>query len=140
MRAVVVLFLIMIPVRVRILAASPPPGTEGVIGPRRSAIMARLESLPEPQIVLVRYGAEHKPLSEWVYNGADVDHAKVIWARDMGPAQNEELLRYYKDRQVWLLDADENPPELNRYPARSQLSSAAVPESRIRGLVEAVTR
>ena len=139
-RAVVVLFLIMIPVRVRILAASPPPGTEGVIGPRRSAIMARLESLPEPQIVLVRYGAEHKPLSEWVYNGADVDHAKVIWARDMGPAQNEELLRYYKDRQVWLLDADENPPELNRYPARSQLSSAAVPESRIRGLVEAVTR
>jgi hypothetical protein len=33
----------------------------------------------------------------------------------MGAAQNEELLRYYKDRRVWLLDADDPPPRLAPY-------------------------
>jgi hypothetical protein len=50
-----------------------------------------------------------------VYNEADIDHAKVVWARDIGGEQNEELLRYYKDRCVWLLDADEAPPKLSSY-------------------------
>ncbi len=65
--------------------------------------------------MLVRYGTNHDPLLDWVYNGADVDHAKIVWARDMGTEQNEELLRYYSDRSVWLLDADARPPQLTPY-------------------------
>jgi hypothetical protein len=60
----------------------------------------------------------HDPLLDWVYNLADIDHTKVVWARDMGPEQNEELLRYYSDRRVWLLDADETIPTLKSYPRR----------------------
>lgn len=126
-RAVVVLFLIMIPVRVRILAAPPRPGMWEAIGPQRAAMQARLESLSQPQTILVRYRADHNCLFEWVFNGADVDHAKVIWARDMGPTQNEELLRYYKDRQVWLLDADDTTPRLVPYPWEVNGRSAEAP-------------
>ena len=114
-RAAVVMCVLLIPVQVRILAAPPEPGTEGPIGPARAAIEAQLGSLPQGQLVLVRYGMNHDPLLDWVYNGADIDHEKVIWARDMGAAQNEELLRYYKDRRVWLLDADDAPPRLAPY-------------------------
>ncbi len=111
-RAVFVMCVLLIPAQVRIFAAPPEPGTKGPIGPARAAIEAQLGSLPQGQLVLVRYGTNHDPLLDWVYNGADVDHAKVIWARDMGSAQNEEMLRYYGDRRVWLLDADARPPQL----------------------------
>ena len=33
----------------------------------------------------------------------------------MGPAKNEELIRYYKNRNVWLLYADDQPPKLVAY-------------------------
>jgi hypothetical protein len=114
-RATVVICILMIPVQVRILAAAPQPGTFAAIAPNRAAIEAQLGSLSAPQLVLVRYGPNHDPLRDWVYNGADIDHAKVVWARDMGAAQNEELLRYYKNRCVWLLDADANMPQLSPY-------------------------
>jgi len=63
----------------------------------------------------VRYRPDHDPQKEWVYNGADIDHSKVIWARDMDPAENRELFQYYRDRRVWLLEADETPPRLSQY-------------------------
>jgi hypothetical protein len=114
-RATVVICLLMIPVQVHILAAVPQAGTEVSIGLERAAMEAQLGSLPGGHLVLVRYERNHDPQLDWVYNGADIDHAKVVWARDMGNDQNEELLRYYNDRRVWLLDADAIPPQLSPY-------------------------
>jgi hypothetical protein len=114
-RAIVVMCVLLVPVQVRILATAPQPGTFAAIGPDRAAIEARLDSLSAPQLVLVRYHPDHDPLRDWVYNGADLDHAKIVWARDMGPNQNEELLRYYKDRRVWLLEADAPTPQVSPY-------------------------
>jgi len=122
-RSVVVMCVLLIPAQVRIFAAPPEPGTERSIGPGRAAIEAQLGSLPQGQVVLLRYGANHDPLLDWVYNGADLDRAKVIWARDMGSAQNEELLRYYGDRRVWLLEADANPPQLAPYAEQNRTLS-----------------
>ncbi len=50
---------------------------------------------------------------EWVYNGADIDASRVVWARDLG-AENKKLLRYYPDRTAWLLEPDSRPPRLMR--------------------------
>ena len=63
----------------------------------------------------MRYGPDHGPHNEWVYNRADIDAAQVVWARDMGPDQNQELLQYFKQRHFWLLRPDEAPPHLETY-------------------------
>jgi hypothetical protein len=129
-RAIVVMCVFMIPVQVHILSAAPRPGTWATIRPARARLQAQLESLGGSQLVLVRYKPDHDPLREWVYNGADVDHAKVVWARDMGADRNEELLRYYNDRRVWLLEADEVPPKLSPYPWSRDKRSVAAREER----------
>lgn len=114
-RAVVGLCIVMMPIEVHILGTRPKPGSWAAIGPGRAAIEAQLRSLPGSQLVLVRYGPNHDPLLDWVYNGADVDGQKVIWARDMGVRENRELLWYYPDRRVWLLDVDDMLPTLLPY-------------------------
>jgi hypothetical protein len=123
-RATVIMCVLMIPVQVRILAVTPTPGSWAAIGPERAALESHLASLTESQLVLVRYRPDHDPLLDWVYNGADPDHQKVLWARDMGAERNEELLRYYKDRQVWLLNADEVPTKVTPYVEDSAQISA----------------
>ena len=39
----------------------------------------------------------------------------VVWARDMGVAKNQELIDYYKDRKVWLVEPDERPVRVTPY-------------------------
>ncbi len=125
-RAIVVMCVAMVPVEAHILGATPAPGTWAAIGPERSTVEAQLKSLPGPQLVLVRYSPNHNPMLEWVYNGADIDRQKVIWARDMDASQNDELLRYYNTRRVWLLEADALPPKLSEYVAPGiQISARA---------------
>ena len=82
---------------------------------RRAKILTQLEQTPGEHLVIVRYQANHDfILDEWVYNHADVDGSKVVWARDMGP-QNAELLRYFSRRRVWLAEPDYTPPKLTPY-------------------------
>jgi hypothetical protein len=82
----------------------------------RAGILRTLESFPGLQLVLVRYDNDHLPESEWVYNVADIDASKVVWARDMDEQSNQELLQYFKNRRVWLVEPDESPPRLSPYP------------------------
>jgi hypothetical protein len=58
---------------------------------------------------------QHNVDHEWIYNAADIDSSKVVWARDMGDGQNQELLDYFRDRRVWRLNGDDSQPELRSY-------------------------
>lgn len=78
----------------------------------RARILAELESRPGQHLVFVRYGPKHHPFREYVYNDADIDGSRVVWAREMSPEQNQKLLDYFKNRQPWLLEADAEPPRL----------------------------
>jgi hypothetical protein len=81
----------------------------------RAHILQELERTPGDHLVLVRYKPNHDfILDEWVYNGADIDGSKVIWARDMD-SQNSELLRYFSGRHAWIAEPDYNPPRLSPY-------------------------
>lgn len=75
----------------------------------RFAIQQSLSSQPGKQLVIVHYAPQHSPDQEWVYNQADIDRSPVVWARDMGPEANRELIDYFHDRHVWLLNVDQLP-------------------------------
>jgi hypothetical protein len=81
----------------------------------RARIEAKLEQEPGRHLVIVKYSPTHSPHLEWVYNGADIDASKVVWARDMGREQNAELLSYFPDRRIWLVEPDLSPPRLSAY-------------------------
>jgi hypothetical protein len=83
----------------------------------RAELLRSLEARPGTHLVVVRYGTGHDPEREWVYNAADIDRAKVVWAREMDQPHNRDLLAYFKDRQAWLLEADLTPPRLLPYAA-----------------------
>jgi hypothetical protein len=55
-------------------------------------------------------------LNDWVYNAADIDKSKVVWARQMDTASDRELLNYYQGRQAWLVEPDCNPPRVSPFP------------------------
>lgn len=114
-RALVVLCLLTMPLEARNMRAAAANGPSAIMAQERQGLISRLDSLPGDQLVLVRYGPQHDSLAEWVYNGADIDSQKIVWARDMGAANNE-LLSYYPNRQLWLLEPDVTPPHLTAYP------------------------
>jgi hypothetical protein len=80
----------------------------------RALVEAQLTGQGARHLVLVSYGPGHDVGNEWVYNRADVNGAPIVWARDMGPEDNRELLAYYSDRKVWRLQVNRGAdrPEL----------------------------
>jgi hypothetical protein len=78
----------------------------------RARILAQLEATPGEHLVIARYAPVHSPHEEWVWNGADIDASKVVWARSLGPEQDRALLAYFADRRHWSLYADREPPTL----------------------------
>jgi len=72
-------------------------------------------------LVIVRYSAEHNAHQEWVYNLADIDQAKIVWAREIPGISMAPLLAYFRVRQVWLLEPDKSAtPSLLPYPTSKQ--------------------
>lgn len=97
-------------------SAAPAWFEKGLQGFGRADVQRQLLRLPEPHLVVVRYKPDHGHFAEWVYNDADIDHSRIVWAREMGSADDGELMNYFKDRRVWLVEADERPPKLFPYP------------------------
>jgi hypothetical protein len=115
-RAVPAICLLMLVLRAGWLVAAWPAPVAGETV--RARVLSELNGQPGRHLVLVRYGADHQLGIDWVYNEANIDAAKVIWARDMGPAENKELIDYFPDRHVWLLEADNTPLALASYPIK----------------------
>ncbi|HYK37610.1 hypothetical protein [Alloacidobacterium sp.] len=85
------------------------------LGVRRANVEKVLEQMPGKQLAIVRYAPGHSVFEEWVYNAADIDNAKVIWARENDSTGDLELIRYYKDRMVWLVEPDTKPVKISPY-------------------------
>jgi hypothetical protein len=85
--------------------------------PSRAAIQEKLSRMPGKHLILVRYTEDHNLHDEWVYNGAEIDGAKVLWAREVDAAQNTELFHYFRERTIWLVEPDTDNTELIPYQA-----------------------
>jgi hypothetical protein len=83
----------------------------------RARIAKELERMPGEQLVIVQYSPKHNAGAEWVYNRADIDDSKVVWARDIPGVDLAPLLAYYRDRRVWIVEPDSNSPEPRAYAA-----------------------
>jgi hypothetical protein len=82
---------------------------------RRILVNRQLAEIPGQVLVFVRYSSRHIFQEEWVYNEASIDSARIIWARDLGPQENDKLRALYPGREVLLLEADARPPRLSPY-------------------------
>ncbi len=80
---------------------------------RRLAVHKEISAIPGRLVVFVRYWPAHPFQDEWVYNGADIDAQRVVWARDLGDEENQRLLAYYGNRTAMLLEPDSRPPQLS---------------------------
>jgi hypothetical protein len=67
----------------------------------RAAVLRQLRDERGLQLVIVRRGPGYDPTVDWVYNRANIDQAKVVWARDMDPEENQGLLQYFSYRHIW---------------------------------------
>ena len=98
----------------------------GDLGVPRAMITSGMQARPGKQMLIVRYAPNHFCYDEWVYNDADIDGAQVVWAREMSPERNRELIDYFKDRQVWLVEPDKDPPAVSPYPELRQLLGKSI--------------
>jgi hypothetical protein len=114
-RAVVVLLVLDVAANVRLHRCDPLTWTcEGDVS--RFAVIDKLSQQPGKHLIMVRYHEEeHNIHDEWVYNAADIDHAKIIWARELDARQNRKLFNYYSDRQIWLVTPDSDNTYLAPY-------------------------
>ena len=84
------------------------PGPLDLWAQQRAKLEKRLQAMPGRQLVIVHYGPQHDFYEEWVENRADLQGARVIWARERSAEQNCRLMASYPGRTVWLLEADRN--------------------------------
>jgi hypothetical protein len=78
----------------------------------RARILKQLEAMPGKHLVIVRYTTGNPETGEWVYNRADIDNAKVVWAREIPGVEIEPLLNYFCAYHIWLLEPGFSPPRL----------------------------
>ncbi|HXO34912.1 MAG TPA: hypothetical protein VN901_21455 [Candidatus Acidoferrales bacterium] len=106
-RAVCVVYVGTALLRIGLAVAHVHPEKEWQHGDmERAAIVRELDGRPGENVVLVRYAPDFDLDREWVFNGADIDGSKIVWARDMGAEKNQELLDYYRGRKFWIIEAD----------------------------------
>jgi uncharacterized protein (TIGR03437 family) len=62
-------------------------------------------------VVFVRYSDRHSFHYGVVFNDANIDQSRIVWAHDLGPA-NKELIQHYPGRSFWLYNPDVTPDAL----------------------------
>lgn len=82
----------------------------------KSRLIRQLEQTPGGHLVFVKAKTNEKNLFQWIYNDADIDASRVVWARDLGEARNAQLADFYHGlRTTWLVDPNVEPAQIIRY-------------------------
>jgi uncharacterized protein (TIGR03437 family) len=91
----------------------------------RGEVLKQLKARGGKHLVLVKYSPQHEFHYGVVFNDADIDASPVVWAHQIDPASDKELVNYYHDREVWLFNPDETPVNLVPFTDKPFLSAVA---------------
>ena len=83
----------------------------------KARITMLLEQLPGKHLVFVKPKTEATNLFQWIYNDADIDASRIVWARDLGPERNAQLAAYFSGRQIWIVNPNVEPATCLKLPA-----------------------
>jgi hypothetical protein len=98
-------------------------------------IMAELAETPGNHLIFVKPKTDTHNLFQWIYNGADIDGSRFVWARDLGDAENAQLAASMTGRRVWMVDPNVEPATLTAYePATASATSKTALQSRTQPL------
>jgi len=78
-------------------------------------ILAALAQTPGNHLAFVRAKTDINNLFQWIYNSADIDGSRFVWARDLGDAENAQLAESMAGRKVWMVDPNVEPATLTAY-------------------------
>lgn len=81
----------------------------------KSRIAAMLDLIPGNHLVFVRAKTDEYNLLQWIYNDADIDGSRIVWARDLGLERDAELERYFAGRHAWMVDPNVEPATCVKY-------------------------
>ena len=104
----------------RNLYADAFPYVDDLSEPFRKPVEAQLAALPGEHLVLVRYSKDHNSGEEYVYNDADIDHSKTVWAREIPGMDLGPLFHYFRNRDVWLYEPDEDDSVVSPYEIKGE--------------------
>jgi hypothetical protein len=79
----------------------------------KQRITRYLESQPGKHLVFVRPKSDEMNLFQWIYNRADIDSSRIVWARDLGADENARLENYFHNRKVWMVDPNVQPATIH---------------------------
>jgi hypothetical protein len=77
----------------------------------RSRVAEFLKAQHGKHLVIVVPKESEFNLLQWIYNDADIDGSRIVWARDLGPLENTKLVDYFKGRDVWWVDPNVVNPQ-----------------------------
>jgi hypothetical protein len=118
--AVTLCCLVLIGIRIGVDILDPYHNTPLAEMPKQAIERARiahyLNGVSGRHLVLVHTRpSRYDGSMDWVYNAVEIDSAKIIWARDMGPDLNKPLLNRYSDRRAWYVDQNDGLSQLHAY-------------------------
>jgi hypothetical protein len=97
------------------LALSHPAANAAKLDTPRAQILARLEGAGGYHLVFVEYDKTFSIHYELVYNGADLNGARILFAHDLGTEHNAALIRVLPGRTVWRARVSNERTELLPY-------------------------
>ena len=83
----------------------------------KARILGALERMGGKHLVIVKPKNDPNDFLQWIYNSADIDASPVVWARDLGQERDRALIEYFRGRNVWLVDPNQQPTSITPYPA-----------------------
>jgi hypothetical protein len=80
----------------------------------KSRVAAQLVKIDGKHLVFVKSKTDPNNLFQWIYNDADIDSARIVWARDLGEERDAQLAAYFHDRDAWMVDPNVEPATCRR--------------------------